>query len=257
MLLRGTLIKHMQLSALVSSPSRQPLSAQTPHSLPAGPSPPRPISSHSSDQERVSANAILKAFHHISQRQGAVRTGAMPHGPAAPSVVQAQPPSASTPHLSATAQPSHDTQCMLIEPLSFLWSLELVPGCAGSSPALPTPLGTTSQVLADSTATQASSSAVAHEHTHDSFYHAAARDSSTDASTDMTALRCAVTLLTAGQAVAIPTETVYGLAANALNSEAVSRIFQAKQRPSDNPLIIHVSSMEMLQVRTGATGIHV
>ncbi|MEW5316566.1 MAG: hypothetical protein WDW38_007933 [Sanguina aurantia] len=63
----------------------------------------------------------------------------------------------------------------------------------------------------------------------------------------MVALQCAVTLLTAGQAVAIPTETVYGLAANALNAEAVARIFQAKQRPSDNPLIIHVSSMEMLQ----------
>ncbi|MEW5306626.1 MAG: hypothetical protein WDW36_009080 [Sanguina aurantia] len=63
----------------------------------------------------------------------------------------------------------------------------------------------------------------------------------------MVALQCAVTLLTAGQAVAIPTETVYGLAANALSAEAVARIFQAKQRPSDNPLIIHVSSMEMLQ----------
>ena len=47
--------------------------------------------------------------------------------------------------------------------------------------------------------------------------------------------------------VAIPTETVYGLAANALSSKAVDTIFQAKRRPSDNPLIVHVSSLEMLK----------
>ena len=44
----------------------------------------------------------------------------------------------------------------------------------------------------------------------------------------------------------MPTETVYGLAANALSSAAVSRIFAAKQRPSDNPLIVHISSHAML-----------
>lgn len=46
--------------------------------------------------------------------------------------------------------------------------------------------------------------------------------------------------------VAFPTETVYGLGANALDEEAVAAIFRAKGRPSDNPLIVHVSSMEML-----------
>lgn len=46
--------------------------------------------------------------------------------------------------------------------------------------------------------------------------------------------------------VAFPTETVYGLGASALSSVAVKRIFAAKGRPSDNPLIVHVSSREML-----------
>jgi L-threonylcarbamoyladenylate synthase len=54
-------------------------------------------------------------------------------------------------------------------------------------------------------------------------------------------------LLKRGEVVAFPTETVYGLGACALDKEAVSRIFAAKGRPSDNPLIIHISSMEMLK----------
>jgi hypothetical protein len=57
---------------------------------------------------------------------------------------------------------------------------------------------------------------------------------------DWSALIHAAKLLQQGQVVAIPTETVYGLAANALDPEAVGRIFKAKQRPSDNPLIVHV-----------------
>ena len=52
-------------------------------------------------------------------------------------------------------------------------------------------------------------------------------------------------ILTSGGIVAIPTETVYGLAANALDGEAVAKIFKAKGRPQDNPLIVHVSSVEM------------
>jgi L-threonylcarbamoyladenylate synthase len=48
-------------------------------------------------------------------------------------------------------------------------------------------------------------------------------------------------LLEEGRLVAIPTETVYGLAANALDPEAVVRIFEAKQRPQFNPLIVHIS----------------
>ena len=48
-------------------------------------------------------------------------------------------------------------------------------------------------------------------------------------------------LLAAGGLVAIPTETVYGLAADATNGEAVARIFAAKGRPMDNPLIVHIA----------------
>src|ERR1044071_7253504 len=54
----------------------------------------------------------------------------------------------------------------------------------------------------------------------------------------------AKSLLEAGALVAIPTETVYGLAANALNSDAVAKIFEAKNRPSFDPLIVHVSGMD-------------
>lgn len=54
----------------------------------------------------------------------------------------------------------------------------------------------------------------------------------------------AAELLRTGGIVAIPTETVYGLAANAFNPEAVLKIFQAKQRPSFDPLIVHVHSVE-------------
>lgn len=51
-------------------------------------------------------------------------------------------------------------------------------------------------------------------------------------------------LLRQGQLVAIPTETVYGLAANALEEKAVLKIFEAKQRPFFDPLIVHVPSLE-------------
>lgn len=50
-----------------------------------------------------------------------------------------------------------------------------------------------------------------------------------------------------GKLVAFPTETVYGLGADALNSEAVKSIYVAKGRPSDNPLIVHISDIEMLK----------
>lgn len=54
----------------------------------------------------------------------------------------------------------------------------------------------------------------------------------------------AVEILRAGGVVAFPTETVYGLGADATNPEAVSKIFEAKGRPADNPLIVHVDSKE-------------
>lgn len=57
---------------------------------------------------------------------------------------------------------------------------------------------------------------------------------------DDAAITAAAQLLRAGQIVAIPTETVYGLAADAQNAEAVARIYAAKGRPDFNPLIVHV-----------------
>ncbi|MCL2810517.1 MAG: L-threonylcarbamoyladenylate synthase [Clostridia bacterium] len=58
-----------------------------------------------------------------------------------------------------------------------------------------------------------------------------------------TAISQAADLLRDGQAVAFPTETVYGLGADALRPEAVLRIFAAKGRPADNPLIVHVAEV--------------
>ena len=56
------------------------------------------------------------------------------------------------------------------------------------------------------------------------------------------AVREAADLLRAGEVVALPTETVYGLAADALNPEAVAKVFAVKERPSFDPLIVHVAS---------------
>lgn len=61
------------------------------------------------------------------------------------------------------------------------------------------------------------------------------------------AIEEAAGLLKAGETVAFPTETVYGLGADATNREAVAKIFQAKGRPQDNPLIAHVATIEQLK----------
>lgn len=58
------------------------------------------------------------------------------------------------------------------------------------------------------------------------------------------AMARAAARLRAGHLVAFPTETVYGLGANALDADAVARIFEAKGRPSHNPVIVHVDSVE-------------
>ncbi len=55
----------------------------------------------------------------------------------------------------------------------------------------------------------------------------------------------AAALLRAGEIVALPTETVYGLAANALDAQAVAKIYAAKGRPPGNPIIVHVASFDM------------
>src|SRR5580692_2658186 len=59
------------------------------------------------------------------------------------------------------------------------------------------------------------------------------------------AVRRATELLRAGEVVALPTETVYGLAANAFDAQAVAKIFEIKGRPSANPVIVHVADLQM------------
>src|SRR6185503_17494192 len=59
-----------------------------------------------------------------------------------------------------------------------------------------------------------------------------------------TAIRAAAERLRAGELVAFPTETVYGLGVHALNPAAIRRLFVAKGRPATDPLIVHVSSLD-------------
>ena len=59
-------------------------------------------------------------------------------------------------------------------------------------------------------------------------------------------IKKAVNLIKEGNLVAFPTETVYGLGADGLNNEACKKIYKAKGRPSDNPLILHISDITML-----------
>ena len=68
----------------------------------------------------------------------------------------------------------------------------------------------------------------------------------TEKQLDMDALREAGEILKRGGLVAFPTETVYGLGGNALDPEASRKIYAAKGRPSDNPLIVHIAGMEDL-----------
>ena len=64
-------------------------------------------------------------------------------------------------------------------------------------------------------------------------------------SASLNEIQHAASLLRAGKLVAFPTETVYGLGANALDEAAVARIFEAKGRPTTSPIIVHLSSVEM------------
>lgn len=63
---------------------------------------------------------------------------------------------------------------------------------------------------------------------------------------DDLSMALAAQVIIEGGLVAFPTETVYGLGANALNSEAVERIFKAKERPANDPIIVHIESMDQL-----------
>ncbi len=64
------------------------------------------------------------------------------------------------------------------------------------------------------------------------------------------AIRRAAAFLSSGELVGVPTETVYGLAANALDPTAIAKVFSAKGRPSTNPLIIHLASIDSLPLVT-------
>jgi L-threonylcarbamoyladenylate synthase len=78
-------------------------------------------------------------------------------------------------------------------------------------------------------------------------------DSSVENQSDYPQLAEAANLLKENEVVAFPTETVYGLGGNALSDEAVDKIFAAKGRPSDNPLIVHIS--DKAQLKTLVTNI--
>lgn len=69
----------------------------------------------------------------------------------------------------------------------------------------------------------------------------------TDAAHYSATVKRAAELLEKGGIVAIPTETVYGLAASAYDDKAIKKVFEAKGRPQDNPLIVHISNMDMLK----------
>ena len=64
---------------------------------------------------------------------------------------------------------------------------------------------------------------------------------------DLSNIKKSIHLLNKGECIAIPTETVYGLAANAYSDKATSKIFKLKKRPKKNPLIVHYASLKMLK----------
>ena len=66
----------------------------------------------------------------------------------------------------------------------------------------------------------------------------------TDITQDAEKIQAAAEIIKAGGLVAFPTETVYGLGADALNAKASEKIYAAKGRPSDNPLIVHIAKFE-------------
>ena len=68
---------------------------------------------------------------------------------------------------------------------------------------------------------------------------------------DSDLIESAASIIRSGGLVAFPTETVYGLGADAMNEAAVQRVFEAKGRPADNPLIVHICSLEMLDRAAG------
>ncbi|MFP4017117.1 MAG: L-threonylcarbamoyladenylate synthase, partial [Halanaerobiales bacterium] len=75
-------------------------------------------------------------------------------------------------------------------------------------------------------------------------------DNDLEALKEHPAVKKAAELIRSGELVAFPTETVYGLGADASNETAVERIYLAKGRPQDNPLIVHIASLKQLEIIT-------
>ncbi|MGH8598010.1 MAG: L-threonylcarbamoyladenylate synthase [Gammaproteobacteria bacterium] len=73
---------------------------------------------------------------------------------------------------------------------------------------------------------------------------------------DSAIIAAAVSKLRAGEVVAFPTETVYGLGADAARADAVAKIFERKGRPPDHPLIVHIADQQALTVWAGAVSPH-
>ncbi|MCA9908704.1 MAG: threonylcarbamoyl-AMP synthase, partial [Anaerolineae bacterium] len=79
-------------------------------------------------------------------------------------------------------------------------------------------------------------------------YHAQTRTYTIDTQRpDQEILRLAAEVLRRGGLVAFPTETVYGLGANAFDADAVARIFAAKGRPANDPIIVHIHALAQLE----------
>ena len=65
---------------------------------------------------------------------------------------------------------------------------------------------------------------------------------------DSESIRLAGKIIKSGRLVAFPTETVYGLGCDAMNADAAAKIFEAKQRPQFDPLIVHIADRKQLDV---------
>ncbi len=139
---------------------------------------------------------------------------------------------------TAAQEPPYQTECVRVDPASFAWP-------SAATAAAPPPDGDGNgdalQQLAHIQHDLDFRSTPPHAAANGAHTAGAAADND-----DVAKLQRAAALIRQGHTVAMPTETVYGLAASALDAAAVRRIYAAKRRPADNPLIVHVSSLDML-----------
>ena len=143
-----------------------------------------------------------------------------------PPLVLHPAPQGALPASNSPTQPMH-TECLVVDPASFQWGTQAPSPTPQQGPS-PNPMQPCSLTHIQHDELLQEGPTPTHAH-------------------DMAALRKAAAALRQGLPVAVSTETVYGLAANALCSSAVKSIYAAKRRPADNPLIIHISSLDMLE----------